>query len=79
MATPIIMPKFGQMTEESAIVEWLKKEGDQVTDKDILFIVDTEKATLEVEAGVTGTLKKILVETGVETLVGKPIAVVEKK
>ena len=30
MATPIIMPKFGQMTKESAIVEWLKKEGDKV-------------------------------------------------
>ena len=31
MVTPIVMPKFGQMTEDSAIVEWLKKEGEPVT------------------------------------------------
>ena len=48
MATPIIMPKFGQMTEESAIVEWLKKEGDKVAKGDILFTVETDKSVMEV-------------------------------
>jgi pyruvate dehydrogenase E2 component (dihydrolipoamide acetyltransferase) len=61
MATPIIMPKFGQMTEESAIVEWLKKEGDAVAKGDILFTVETDKSVMEVESFETGTLLKIVV------------------
>jgi|OpeIllAssembly_1097287.scaffolds.fasta_scaffold1369730_1 pyruvate/2-oxoglutarate dehydrogenase complex dihydrolipoamide acyltransferase (E2) component len=71
------MPRLGEEMKKGSVVEWLKKEGDIVSEKDILFVVDTEKATLEVEAGVKGTLKKILVETGVETPVGQPIAIVE--
>ncbi|MDE3066416.1 MAG: 2-oxo acid dehydrogenase subunit E2 [Verrucomicrobiota bacterium] len=65
MATPIIMPKFGQMTEESAIVEWLKKEGDRVAKGDILFTVETDKSVMEVESFEAGTLLKILVPPGV--------------
>jgi pyruvate dehydrogenase E2 component (dihydrolipoamide acetyltransferase) len=61
MATPIIMPKFGQMTEESAIVEWLKKEGDKVNKGDILFTVETDKSVMEVESFEAGTLLKIVV------------------
>jgi pyruvate dehydrogenase E2 component (dihydrolipoamide acetyltransferase) len=61
MATPIIMPKFGQMTEESAIVEWLKKEGDKVDKGDILFTVETDKSVMEVESFEAGTLIKIVV------------------
>jgi pyruvate dehydrogenase E2 component (dihydrolipoamide acetyltransferase) len=61
MATPIIMPKFGQMTEESAIVEWLKKEGDKVAKGDILFTVETDKSVMEVESFEAGTLLKIIV------------------
>ncbi len=65
MATPIIMPKFGQMTEESAIVEWRKKEGDKIAKGDILFTVETDKSVMEVEAFTDGTLLKILVQPGV--------------
>src|SRR5277367_445702 len=61
MATPIIMPKFGQMTEESAIVEWLKKEGDKIAKGDILFTVETDKSVMEVESFEEGTLLKIVV------------------
>jgi len=61
MATPIIIPKFGQMTEESAIVEWLKKEGDKVNKGDILFTVETDKSVMEVESFEAGTLLKITV------------------
>ena len=61
MATPIIMPKFGQMTEESAIVEWLKKEGDKIEKGDILFTVETDKSVMEVESFEAGTLIKIVV------------------
>jgi pyruvate dehydrogenase E2 component (dihydrolipoamide acetyltransferase) len=65
MATPIIMPKFGQMTEDSAIVEWLKKEGDKVAKGDILFTVETDKSVMEVESFEAGTLLKIVVQPGV--------------
>ncbi len=78
MEVQVKMPRLGEEMTKGTVVEWLKKEGDKVTDKEILFVVDTEKATLEVEAGVSGTLKKILVDTGIETPIGKPIAIVEK-
>ena len=65
MPTPIIMPRFGQMTEESTIVEWRKKEGDKVAKGDILFTVETDKSVMEIESFEDGTLLRILVEPGV--------------
>jgi pyruvate dehydrogenase E2 component (dihydrolipoamide acetyltransferase) len=65
MATPIIMPKFGQMTEESVIVEWRKTEGDKVVKGDILFTVETDKSVMDVESFFEGTLVKIVVPAGV--------------
>jgi pyruvate dehydrogenase E2 component (dihydrolipoamide acetyltransferase) len=59
------MPKFGQMTEESAIVEWRKKEGDTVAKGDILFTVETDKSVMDVESFEAGTLIKIVVQPGV--------------
>lgn len=65
MATPIIMPKFGQMTEHSAIVEWRKREGDTVAKGDILFTVETDKSVMDAESFESGTLLRILVAPGV--------------
>ncbi|MFA5057904.1 MAG: biotin/lipoyl-containing protein, partial [Opitutaceae bacterium] len=65
MATPIIMPKFGQMTEEASIVEWLKKEGDKISKGDVLFTVETDKSVMEMESFEEGTLLKIVVQPGV--------------
>ena len=59
------MPKFGQMTEKSTIVEWRKKEGDKVVKGDILFDVETDKSVMEVESFTDGTLLKIVVQPGV--------------
>jgi len=68
------MPKFGQMTEESAIVEWRKREGDKVVRGDILFTVETDKSVMDVEAFEEGTLLKIIVPPGlnvpVQSVVG---------
>ena len=68
------MPQAGQSMEEGTIVRWLKKEGDQVQSKDILFEVETDKAVVEVEAGHDGILRKIIVPIGqmvpIRTLVG---------
>jgi len=78
MATPIIMPKFGQMTEESAIVEWLKKEGDAVAKGDILFTVETDKSVMEVESFEAGTLLKIVVKPGVNVPVQSTVGFLGK-
>lgn len=78
MATPIIMPKFGQMTEESAIVEWLKKEGDTVAKGDILFTVETDKSVMEVESFEEGTLLKIVVKPGVNVPVQSTVGFLGK-
>src|SRR5664280_331753 len=78
MATPIIMPKFGQMTEESAIVEWLKKEGDKIAKGDILFTVETDKSVMEVESFEAGTLLKIAVKPGVSVPVQSTVGFLGK-
>jgi pyruvate dehydrogenase E2 component (dihydrolipoamide acetyltransferase) len=78
MATPIIMPKFGQMTEESAIIEWLKKEGDKVAKGDILFTVETDKSVMEVESFEEGTLLKIAVHPGVSVPVQSTVGFLGK-
>jgi pyruvate dehydrogenase E2 component (dihydrolipoamide acetyltransferase) len=54
------MPALGQTTDELRIVEWRKKEGDPVEQGEPLFSVETDKATLEVEAFSSGILRKIL-------------------
>jgi pyruvate dehydrogenase E2 component (dihydrolipoamide acetyltransferase) len=72
------MPKFGQMTEESAIVEWLKKEGDQVAKGDILFTVETDKSVMEMESFEEGTLLKIVVLPGVNVPVQSTVGFLGK-
>jgi pyruvate dehydrogenase E2 component (dihydrolipoamide acetyltransferase) len=72
------MPKFGQMTEESAIVEWLKKEGDTVAKGDILFTVETDKSVMDVQSFEAGTLLKILVKPGVNVPVQSTVGFLGK-
>ncbi len=64
MITEVILPKLGQTMEEGTIVEWLKQEGDAVSQGEPLFTVETDKAVLEVEATATGYLRHILVPAG---------------
>ncbi len=76
----VIMPRLGEEMTRGKIVEWLKKEGDAVKEKDLLFVVETDKATLEVEADASGVLKKIIAkDTGKEIPVGETIAIIEKQ
>jgi pyruvate dehydrogenase E2 component (dihydrolipoamide acetyltransferase) len=67
------MPKFGQMTEESAIVEWRKKEGDKIAKGDVLFTVETDKSVMDVEAFADGTLLKIIVQPGLNVPVASTV------
>src|SRR5215831_20046466 len=78
MPNAIIMPKFGQMTEESAIVEWRKREGDKVAKGDILFTVETDKSVMDVESFEEGTLLRIVVQPGVNVPVQSTVGFLGK-
>ena len=74
MATPVKMPKLSDQMTEGKIAEWMKKEGDEVKAGDVLAQVETEKATLDVEAFDSGVLIGVVVKAGESVPVGQPIA-----
>ena len=61
MANAVKLPRLGQGMESGTVVKWLKAEGDTVEKGELLYELDTEKVTQEVEADVGGTLLKIAV------------------
>ncbi len=76
MPTNILMPALSPTMEEGNLTKWLKKEGDTVAAGDILAEIETDKATMEVEAVDEGTIGKILISEGTEGVkVNTPIAV----
>jgi len=74
MPLEIVMPKLGLTMTEGLIVEWKVKEGDLVKKGDILFILETEKVTHEVEAAQDGVLAKIIVAENETVPVGTVVA-----
>ena len=76
MATMIEMPQMGYDMKEGTVVRWRKKEGDGVTRGEVIAEIETDKATVEMEAYSTGTLSKIVVEEGRTVPVGQLIAVI---
>lgn len=77
--TEVIMPKMGDGMEEGTLLEWLKKEGDAVKAGEIIGNIQTDKATLELEAPGTGVLSGILIKEGETVPVGQAIAVLLKE
>lgn len=77
--TEVIMPKMGDGMEEGTLLEWLKADGDQVKSGEVIGTIQTDKATLELEAPGTGTLTGFLVGAGETVPVGRPIAMILKK
>ena len=76
MPTDILMPALSPTMEEGNLSKWLKKEGDKVAPGDVIAEIETDKATMEVEAVDEGTLGKILIAAGTEGVkVNTPIAV----
>ncbi len=76
MATNILMPALSPTMTEGTLARWLKKEGDEVRSGDVLAEIETDKATMEVEAVDEGVLSKILVPDGTAGVkVNAPIAV----
>jgi pyruvate dehydrogenase E2 component (dihydrolipoamide acetyltransferase) len=76
MITEIIMPKLGQTMEEGTVIEWLKQEGDPVRRGDVLLTIESDKATLEVEAPKKGYLRKVLIEAGETVPVLTPVGLI---
>jgi pyruvate dehydrogenase E1 component beta subunit len=75
MATEILMPALSPTMEEGKLAKWLVHEGDEVRAGDVIAEIETDKATMEVEAADDGRLGKILVPEGTEHVtVNRPIA-----
>ncbi|GAB0114488.1 pyruvate dehydrogenase complex dihydrolipoamide acetyltransferase [Acidisoma sp. C75] len=76
MATNILMPALSPTMTEGKLARWLKKEGEAVKAGDVIAEIETDKATMEVEAVDEGLLGKILVAEGTEAVaVNAPIAI----
>jgi len=76
MAINILMPALSPTMEEGKLSKWLKREGDAVKPGDVIAEIETDKATMEVEAVDEGTLARILVPEGTENVkVNAPIAI----
>jgi pyruvate dehydrogenase E2 component (dihydrolipoamide acetyltransferase) len=78
MLQGVRMPALGQTTDELRIISWLKKEGDTVEQGEPLFEVETDKATLEVEAFSSGILRKIVRKEDEVVEVGTLVAYIGK-
>ncbi len=76
MAHDIIMPALGMAQETGIIVAWKKQPGDVVKAGDVVMEIETDKSTVEIEAGHDGYLAKVLAETGVPVPVGQVVAII---
>ena len=78
MPTQILMPALSPTMEEGTLAKWLVKEGQDIKSGDVIAEIETDKATMEVEAVDEGTLSKILIPAGTEGVkVNTPIAVID--
>jgi len=76
LATSIVMPQMGYDMQQGTVVRWHKQEGDAVARGDVLADIETDKATVEFEAFVSGVLRKIVAQEGIAIPVGDLIAVI---
>ncbi len=74
----VIMPALGMAQDTGLIVAWHKSPGESVSVDDVLFEVETDKATMEVAAGHDGYIAALLAEAGQEVPVGDIVAVISK-
>ena len=74
----VIMPQVGQDIRRGKVVEWLKAEGDSVEKGEVVLVVESEKASFEVEADEAGVLLKVLCGEGEEVDILSPVAFIGK-
>src|SRR5215468_6019727 len=78
MATEILMPALSPTMEEGKLAKWLVAEGQEVKPGDVIAEIETDKATMEVEAVDEGKVSKLLVPEGTEGVkVNTPIALLD--
>jgi 2-oxoglutarate dehydrogenase E2 component (dihydrolipoamide succinyltransferase) len=73
----IVMPKMGESIEEATITKWFVKEGDTVSEDDVLLEIATDKVDSEIPSPVEGTIKKIMYQQDETVAVGSVIAVID--
>ncbi len=76
MAKDVIMPALGMAQETGTLIQWLKDPGDQVTKGEPLMEVETDKATVEIEAPASGILASVTAQAGDVVPVGQRIALI---
>ncbi len=76
MATKVFMPALGMAQQTGTLVRWLKAEGDRVQEGDALAEIQTDKATMELEARASGILASIVAQEGDDVPVGQVIAMI---
>lgn len=78
MTTEMRLPQFGMGMSEAQIIQWLKNEGDPVSEGEPLVEIESEKSTVEVPAPVSGTLLQILTPAGETVPVYDVMALIEE-
>ena len=73
----VIMPKMGDAMEEGTLVKWLVSEGDEVSEGDAIAEIETDKASMEIEAEDSGTLAQFIASEGEDVPVGGAIAFIQ--
>ncbi len=76
MATPVIIPRTGEKETTGTIGMWFKSEGERVTERDPLCTIETEKASVEIEAPCSGILRRIIHPRDSEVSIGDCIAII---
>jgi len=74
---PIEMPKLGYDMETGTVSGWVRHVGDTIARGDVIAEIETDKATVEMEATASGTLVEIVHDAGAVVPVGEPIAWLE--
>jgi 2-oxoglutarate dehydrogenase E2 component (dihydrolipoamide succinyltransferase) len=77
MPVPLKVPNVGESITEVEIGQWLKNNGDVVRENDPVVVIETEKATLEIPAPISGKISEVLKKTGEKAAVGEVIAYME--
>jgi pyruvate dehydrogenase E2 component (dihydrolipoyllysine-residue acetyltransferase) len=73
----VIMPKMGDAMEEGTLLQWLKSEGEEVSEGDPIAEIETDKVTMELEAEDAGKLAQLIASEGQEVPVGEAIAFIQ--
>lgn len=77
MRVAVVMPKVSFEMESGTVYEWTKQVGDAVEAGETIAVIETEKATMDIEAPASGRLAEIVRPIGDEVPVGEPIAYIE--